>query len=477
MLKLFNTLSRKLELFKPLKLKKVRMYSCGPTVYNYVHLGNLRAYIFVDLLKRYLRYRGFVVKHVMNITDVDDKTIRDSKKNNKSLKEFTDFYLNAFLEDLKLMNVELPDIMPRATEHINEMVALIKQLLDKGYAYKANGSIYYKISKCLNYGKLAQINRQDLKKGAGRKLVTSDDYKKEEVNDFVLWKAWQPEDGNVFWDTKIGRGRPGWHIECSAMSMKYLGKSFDIHTGGTDLIFPHHTNEIAQSEAVTGKKFVKYWLHNAHLIVDGKKMSKSLNNFYTLRDVLKKEYNPLILRLILLRTHYQQILNFSFKEFKEARSIFKNFLDFLLDLDLITNKNQEGLNIDEKIIKNRNAFKKAMDNDLNISLALAIIFDFIKDLNKNIKLLDIKQVKTIKQYIFEIDSVFGFISPLYKQYQKDINKLLKNAKIKELLDKRKKMRKDGNYKRADEIRDMLLKKGLVVNDTEEGYNVRLLHFP
>ena len=319
MLKLFNTLTRKIKVFKPIKKNKVGMYSCGPTVYNFAHIGNLRAYVFADILKRYLKYGGFKVKHVMNITDIDDKTIRDSQKKGQTLREFTEFYTKAFIEDINSLNIEMPDILPKATKHIPEMASLIKKMLKNGSAYKSKGSIYFNISKFKKYGELAQLEKRNLKQNASKRLNISDEYEKEEVNDFVLWKAWQKKDRDIFWETEIGKGRPGWHIECSAMSMKYLGESFDIHTGGADLVFPHHTNEIAQSEAATGKKFVNYWTHNEHLLVKGKKMSKSLGNFYTLRDIQEKGYNPLLLRLILLKTHYRKILDFSFDDFEKAK--------------------------------------------------------------------------------------------------------------------------------------------------------------
>jgi len=473
MLKLFNTLTRKIELFKPIKRGKVGLYGCGPTVYDYAHLGNLRAYVFVDLLKRYLEYGGFKVKHVMNITDVDDKTIKGSQENNKTLSQFTNFYAKEFIKDIKALNIKMPDIMPKATEHISEMVDLIKKLKKRGYAYTSDGSTYFKISKFSNYGKLAQLERQALKKGAGEQLNISDEYEKEEAADFVLWKAWRLEDGKVFWNTEIGKGRPGWHIECSAMSMKYLGNSFDIHTGGVDLIFPHHTNEIAQSEGAFGKKFVNYWLHNNHLLVEGEKMSKSLDNFYTLKDIHDRGYEPLLLRVILLKSHYRKILDFSFKNFKEAESVVGKLLDFLISLDLVGDKAKNELNIESEIKKSRSKFKKAMDDDLNISLALSAIFDFINKINKIISSLNVKQAMEIKRYIFEIDSVLGFVDLFYKRYQKRLAKLMGDKIIRRLIKDRFEAREKGAYKKADKIRRDLLNKGVVVNDIKNGYSVRL----
>jgi len=318
-LKLYNTLSRKKEVFKPVKKGKVGMYVCGPTVYNYVHIGNLRAYIFGDILRRHLKSLGLKVNHVMNITDVDDKTIRDSQKQGKSLKELANFYEKAFLEDLKDMNIEKPEVIPHATDHVKEMVALIKNLLAKGIAYKTEDGIYFSIDKFKGYGKLSKIKLKELKEGASER-ITKDEYDKENAQDFALWKFYDKKDGDVFWETEIGKGRPGWHIECSAMSSKYLGDSFDIHTGGVDLIFPHHENEIAQSEAANGKDFVKYWMHNEWVLVDGKKMSKSLGNFYKLKDIIEKGYSALDLRYFYLTKLYRQKLNFTWSNLDAAKT-------------------------------------------------------------------------------------------------------------------------------------------------------------
>ena len=474
MLRLFNTLTRKIEFFKPIKAGLVKLYVCGPTVYNYIHLGNFRAYIFADLLRRYLEYRDFKVKHAMNITDVDDKTIRESQKNKKTLKEFTGFYCRAFIKDLNELNVKLPEIMPRATEHIKEMAELAKTLLKKGFAYKTgDGSVYFKIAKFPRYGKLAQIDKQGLKPNIKGRLNAEDEYNKEELNDFVIWKAWKPSDGRVFWQTDLGKGRPGWHLECSAMSMKYLGSHFDIHSGGVDLIFPHHTNEIAQSEAVVGQKFVNYWLHNAHLIVEGQKMSKSFGNFYTLKNIKERKLNPLLLRLILLKTHYRQTLDFSFANFEEAKAIALKFLNFLIELDFVQNKEKNNVKIESLIAACRKKFEAALDDDLNISLAMTALFDFLNEINNRMKSLNVNQIKKIKQFIFEIDSVLGFMEPIYRQYQGKMNKLLENKAVKSLLAGRTESRKNKDYQTADKIRQKLAKKGIVINDTEKGYNARL----
>ena len=493
MLRLFNTLTRKIESFKPIKAGLIKLYVCGPTVYNYVHLGNLRAYIFADLLKRYLEYRDFKVKHAMNITDVDDKTIQESQNQKKTLKEFTDFYLRAFIGDLKSLNIELPEVMPKATEHIQEMVNLVKILIKKGFAYKSgDGSVYFKISELRNYGELAQIAKQNLKPNTEGRLNAQDEYNKEDINDFVLWKAhkrrpiqtetqanadqYKPRviDGEPAWRSPWGWGRPGWHIECSAMSMKYLGSHFDIHCGGVDLIFPHHTNEIAQSEAATGKKFVNYWLHNAHLIIEGQKMSKSLGNFYTLQDIKSRKLNPLLLRLILLKTHYRQTLDFSFENFEETKAIVIKILNFLIELDFIKNKEKNNIKIERLILDFQNKFEEALDDDLNISAAMAELFNFMNEINNSIKTLNANQAKKIKEFIFDIDSVLGFIKPIYKEHQAKKTKLLRNKDIKSLLKKREQLRKEKQFSEADKARNQLLEKGIVINDTPKGVQIRIV---
>jgi len=474
MLRLFNTLTRKIEVFKPIKKDKVGMYSCGPTVYNFVHIGNLRAYIFADLLKRYLKYSGFTVKHIMNITDIDDKTVRDSQKKNQTLKEFTEFYEKEFIKDIKALNIEMPNDLPKATDYISEMVNLIKKLLEKGFAYESNGSIYFNISKFRKYNELAQLEKRTLKQNASGRLNISDEYEKERANDFVLWKAWQEEDGDVFWETEIGKGRPGWHIECSVMSMKFLGESFDIHTGGVDLVFPHHTNEIAQSEAVTKKKFVNYWIHNEHLLVEGKKMSKSLGNFYTLRDIQKRGYDPLLLRLFLLKAHYRKILDFSFEDLDEAKSIAAKFVSFLASLSFVIDGGSNNLGVKNIISQNRKEFKKAMDNDLNISLALASVFDFMDEVYRIRELISASQAREIEKYIFEIDFVLGFIKPLWEQYKTRLNKKLAAKKILDMISERRKARKEKDYAKADKIRHDLLKEGIIIEDAPKGDRYRLL---
>jgi len=458
MLKLYNTLTRKKEEFEPLHRSEVTLYSCGPTVYDLAHLGNFRSYLFVDILKRYLEYLGYSVKHVMNITDVDDKTIRGARKNNVSLEEYTKKYKEMFFEDLKKLRIEPANFYPEATKHIIDMVSIIKKLMEKGYAYKGEDGIYYDISKFPNYGKLAHIRVKSLKAGA---RVKQDEYDKRSASDFALWKFWNPEDGDVYWETDLGRGRPGWHIECSTMSMRYLGETIDIHTGGVDLIFPHHENEIAQSEAATGKKFVRYWLHNEWLIVDGKKMSKSLNNFYTLRDLIEKNYDPIAFRYLVLTAHYRTQLNFTFKSLEKATKTVNNLNDFLKRLKEIKGPKTYNEKIHLFIIKTKKEFEKYMNDDLNTPKALAAIFALVKFVNKEIdrKAADKKSLNEVYEFLRSIDKVLGIFTEEKVELTKEEKKLI---------EERNEARKRGNYKRADEIRAILKQRGIILEDTPEG---------
>ena len=418
-LKLYNTLTRRKEVFKPLKGKVVGIYSCGPTVYGFAHIGNFRAYIFSDLLRRYLKYKGYKVKQVMNLTDVDDKTIKGSRNRGIPLAEYTLKYKQAFFENIKTLNIGQVEVYPEATKHIREMVGLVKKLLKKGYAYQSgDGSIYYDISKFADYGKLAHLDMDGLKEGA---RIKHDEYAKEKAQDFALWKAYDNEDGDVFWQTELGKGRPGWHIECSAMSMKYLGNSFDIHTGGVDLIFPHHTNEIAQSEGATGKKFVNYWLHNEHLLVDGRKMSKSLGNFFTLRDLLNKCHKPMAIRYILLTTHYRQQLNFTEESLKAAENAVERLNNLIFNLRNVTSASDNKA-ADRLIEQTKIKFERKMDDDLNISEALAVIFDFVRDVNKLIDTNRIsrKNAKDVIESMKKFDTVIGVIDFKEESIDKEI---------------------------------------------------------
>jgi cysteinyl-tRNA synthetase len=456
----FNTLTHKKEFFVPLESGKVKMYTCGPTVYDYAHIGNFRAFLFEDLLKRWLVYRGFKVTHVMNITDIDDKTIKGSQKQQVLLKQFTDFYVEAFFEDIKALNIELADVYPRATEHIPEMVALIRTLAVKGYAYRGeDGSIYYAICKFPDYGKLSKIKPAELKAGA---RVSQDEYAKEEAQDFALWKAWVPEDGDVFWETELGKGRPGWHIECSAMSMKYLGETFDIHCGGVDNMFPHHENEIAQSEAATGKKFVNYWLHNEHLLVEGKKMSKRFGNFYTLRDLLAKGYDPMTIRYLLMSTHYRQQFNFTFEGLDSAKGAIDRLRNFVRRLHDTEGKGSQGkvAGLTEKL---EACFGGSMDDDLDVGTALASLFDFVRDINNLLdsNMVSKQEAADVGGLMMRIDDILGVIGKV------EVEEALP-ADIDALVQKREQARKAKNWKEADDIRAQLKAMGIVLEDTAQG---------
>ncbi len=473
-LKFYNTMTRKKEAFKPLRKGLVRIYSCGPTVYDYAHIGNFRAYMAADLVRRYLKYKGFRVKQVMNITDVDDKTIKGSRKEGIPLAEFTKKYEKAFFEDIDTLNIERVEKYPKATRHIKVMLALVKTLLRKGYAYKARDGVYYSISKFRDYGKLARLEKAQLKAGA---RVKQDLYDKEHARDFALWKLWDKEDGDVFWVEQFGKekvkGRPGWHIECSAMSMKYLGKTFDIHTGGIDLIFPHHQNEIAQSEGATGKQFVRYWLHNEHLVIGGEKMSKSLGNFCTLRqlvdkkekrppkishqlgDILDNEHESMVIRYLLLATHYRQKLNLTGTGLKHA----KHALDRLREFVANARKGRDGKGVEALVKKAKADFEKSMDDDLNIPEALSVIFEFVRKANR------LGAGKKALEQMLDFDKVLGL--KLSKAIEWKTPEQAEPG-IRKLILKREKLRKDKKFKESDKIRAGLRKKGIVLEDTKKG---------
>lgn len=462
MLQFYNTMTRKKEVFKPLEEGKVRMYSCGLTVYDYAHIGNLRAYVFVDLLRRWLEHRGFDVKHVMNVTDVDDKTIQGMQREGVSLEKYTQKYIDAFFEDLQMLNIEKPQVVPRATEHIDEMVRLIRILMEKGYGYRGeDNSIYYKISKFKDYGKLSKMKLEELKVGARVKV---DEYGKEQASDFALWRAWDLDDSDVFWETKLGKGRPGWHIECSAMSMKYLGETLDIHTGGVDNKFPHHENEIAQSEAVTGKKFVNYWMHNEHLLIKGERMGKSLKNFYTLRDLMRMRYDPLAIRYLLMSTHYRKQLHFTFEGLEAAKNALQRLYDFLERLEDI--KEGEGHEeIKESIEKARKDFEDAMDDDLDINKALAAVFNLVKEVNILIDQRKLGQAgaKQVKDLMLDFDKVLGVLSDFWSRKEAKLPE-----EVEKLIKMREEARKHKKWETSDAIRDKLRKMGIIIEDTPEG---------
>ena len=393
-MKFYDTLSGKLEDFKPLKESEVSLYTCGPTVYDYAHIGNFRTFVFEDLLRRFLEFKGCKVNHVMNVTDVDDKTIAGANKTGAShdsplqrLEEFTKKYTDAFNEDLKTLNILPPTKQPYATHEIPGMVLLIEKLIANGAAYEKDGSVYYRVASFSNYGKLS---KKDLKGNIKGARVDVDEYEKEEGSDFALWK--KAKENEPSWDSPWGKGRPGWHIECSVMSMKYLGETFDIHAGGEDLIFPHHENEIAQSEAATKKTFVKYWLHSKHLLVNGEKMSKSKGNYYTLRDLLAKGHDPMAIRYALLSVHYRQQLNFTLEGIQAAKEALLRIQHFLRDLDHEFKQAVVQTDVKIYVTQAKTQVEAAMENDLNVPAALAAIFEMIKKSNITKQIRDRKSV-------------------------------------------------------------------------------------
>jgi len=447
----YNTLSREKENFIPLNPPKVGLYSCGPTVYNYPHIGNYRAYIFADTLKRVLLYEGYKVKHIMNLTDVDDKTIRDSQKEGLSLKEFTEFYTQAFLKDIKSLNIIAPKKFTKATDYIDEMVEITKKLLKKGLAYKSDdGSVYFNIRKFENYGKLSGLVLEEQKENAqGRMIrIKKDEYGKDNAQDFALWKAWDEADGDVFWETALGKGRPGWHIECSAMSMATLGEQIDIHTGGGDNIFPHHENEIAQSEGATGKHFVNYWMHNEWVLVDQKKMSKSEKNFYTLRDLIDKGIDPVVYRFWLLMANYRTRVNFVWEALEGAETALKRLYNLYLELGKDTGKvNPEY----------QQKFKEFIEDDLDTPRALALLWDVLKD--ENLTNADKKAT------VLDFDKVFGLGFA-------DLKEEKIPEEILNLVRKREEARRNHEWGKADEIREDITEMGYDTGDTTSGPKIR-----
>lgn len=466
-LKIYNTLTRRVDEFIPGGEKKttiaeyhpVTIYSCGPTVYGYAHIGNFRTFVFNDLLRRYLKFKGYSVNHAMNITDVDDKTIIRSAEEKMSLREYTDLYTNIFLEDLKTLNIEPVEHMPRATESIDAMVDIINRLEEKDLTYEKDGSTYFTIAKWDKYGLLSQLDRREIKTGL---RYDTDEYDKEDIRDFALWKGSKP--GEIAWDTPFGAGRPGWHIECSAMIRRIFGTTIDIHTGGVDLIFPHHENEIAQSEAAYNEKFVRYWVHSEHLLVDNTKMSKSKGNFYTLRDLLDKGYSPRSIRYLLLTAHYRKQLNFTLDGIRQADQALTRIDNFILRLTDIKKDGSLNAETEAKIETFFKAFADAVDDDLNISRGIGVFFEFIHDINSmiNSEQLNKSDAASLINMLHKIDQVFGFIYFDDGQTETDSNH------IESLIAERNEAKKTKNFARSDEIRDMLLAEGIILEDTKDG---------
>jgi len=458
-IRLFNTYSRQLEEFTPLDPagKQVKMYTCGPTVYNHAHIGNFRAYLFEDLLQRHLEARGYQVERVMNLTDVDDKTIRNSREAGRRLADFTAIYKDAFFQDVDTLRIKRAQHFPAATEprYIERMISMIQQLESQGIAYQAEDkSVYFRLSKFPAYGKLAHLNLDELRP-SGR--IANDEYEKESIGDFALWKAWDEKDGDVAWDSPWGRGRPGWHIECSAMATAILGPEIDIHCGGVDNIFPHHEAEIAQSECCTGQKFVRYWLHCAHLMVDGQKMSKKLGNFYTLRDLIEKGFTGREARYALLTVNYRLPLNFTLPGLESARASLARIDEWV---DRLTAHAAGASPAATPLSDFTGKFFAALDEDLNISGALAPLFDLIRESNSALNRGELSpaQAALLLADWRRIDSVLGF--------ERETAAI--PADVLALAGQRQQARADKEWKKSDELRDEILAKGWVVKDTKEG---------
>ncbi|MGI9103851.1 MAG: cysteine--tRNA ligase [Terriglobales bacterium] len=485
----FNTLSGRVEEFQPLADNTVRMYACGPTVYDYGHIGNFRTFVFVDVLRRFLRQSGYTLQHAMNITDVDDKIIRNAAKQGVSVQEYTKKYEEAFLQDSGFLNIQKPEILVRATDHIKEMAHFIKQLVDSGHAYRTeDGSYYFRIATFPTYGKLSKKDFGGIMEGA---RVDVDEYDKDNARDFALWKA--PKPGEAFWETEIGPGRPGWHIECSTMSMKYLGETFDIHLGGEDLIFPHHENEIAQSEALTGKMFARFWMHARFLLVEGEKMSKSLGNFFTIRDlILNKGAKPSSIRFLLTSVPYRKQLNFTFDGLRQAAQSVERLRNFKRRLE--TDQLPAGGNPQVKQLASAtmDKMRAALGDDLNTAEALAAIFDMVREANTVADSGQLHRDDTapLLEALRRFDEIFAVMDDedagkvrhvlAWAQQEGRIQEAseetvevsksgeLSDEKIDALVAERQAARKSRNFARGDEIRNQLASAGIILEDTKDG---------
>lgn len=461
-MKIYNTLTRKKEEFVPLNENEVRMYSCGPTVYNYFHIGNARPFIIFDTVRRYLEYKGYKVNFVQNFTDIDDKMIKKANEEGITVKELAERFISEYFVDAKGLGIDQATVHPKATENIDAIIELIEKLEKNGFAYNVNGDVYFNTKKFREYGKLSQQSLDDLELGA---RIDVDD-RKQDPMDFAVWKAQKP--GEPAWDSPWGKGRPGWHIECSAMANKYLGETIDIHSGGQDLIFPHHENEIAQSEAANGKPFARYWMHNGFINVDNKKMSKSEGNFFTVRDIVQK-FDYEVIRFFMLSAHYRSPINFSSELLEQAQNGLEriyNCIDNLLYLKEHAEEREMSeaeKELQNKLLEIKGKYIEAMDDDLNTADAIAAIFDIVKELNSNIT-ANSKSSKAIIDFshslIRELGGVLGIA-----QKQKEDNL---DSEIEELIESRQQARKEKNWKLADEIRDKLKDMGIVLEDTPQG---------
>ncbi|MBI2011923.1 cysteine--tRNA ligase [Candidatus Daviesbacteria bacterium] len=469
MLKLFNTLSKKIEDFNPLTSEQVGLYTCGPTVYDFMHIGNLRTFLFSDTLYRVLSANGYKVKFIQNITDIDDKIIKKAKEENIPLSEITNKYTKFYFEDLKKLNITPADVYPKATEHVGKMAKYIEKLVEKGLAYvEEDGSVYFDISKFEDYGKLSGVEGRTLKTGtrilsrAARELRSSDEYNKDNIQDFALWKAVEADE-KVGYDSPWGRGRPGWHIECSVMSQEYLGDTFDIHAGGVDLIFPHHENEIAQSEGYTGKKFVNFFLHGEHILVNGAKMSKSLKNFYTLKDLEKKGSDPMAYRYLVLTAHYRDKLNFTWESLQAASNALNKLREEIRGWpNVILNANKGSQDLDSSPLwgpsaQNDNYYQRFLDvlnNDLNTPQALAVLHEMISSNSP---------ISNKAKSLLEMDKVLGLKLDEYLGKKLEIPE-----RVKKLVEEREDARKQGNFEKSDELRKKIIELGFEIKDTPKG---------
>ena len=462
-MKVFNSLTRREEVLAPLAGDTVRFYTCGPTVYNFAHIGNFRAYTFEDILRRVIQFNGMKVKQVMNLTDVDDKTIRGANAAGVALTDYTNTYKDAFFADLKKLNIQPAEVYPAATDHIPEMIALVEKLVEKGVAYRSDdGSVYFAVTKFPGYGKLAHIDFDNQRTGA---RCAADEYDKENVGDFALWKAWEESDGPVGWDSPWGRGRPGWHIECSAMSMKYLGETFDLHTGGIDNLFPHHENEIAQAEAATGKEFVRTWMHCAHLKVNGEKMSKSAGNFFTLRDLIEKGWSGREIRYVLVNAHYRQGLNFAFSALEDARKSLER-IDRCVDALAAAANGVAAGEVPEWAAKCLEDFTAAVNDDLNTPKAFAALFELVRHANAQLQGgMTPAQAAAVIDVFRKMDSVLGVV------FFGRAAKAEVPAEIQALLDRRAEARKVKNWAESDRLRDEIAAAGWLVKDSKDGQSV------
>lgn len=456
-MRIYNTMTRQVEEFEPIEPGHIRMYTCGPTVYDYAHIGNFRTYVWEDLLRRTLKLHGFRVTQVMNITDIEDKIINKMIERNLTLEQATAPYIAAFFEDMDTLGIERVEHYPRATEHLNEMIEMAEELARRDLTYESKGSLYFRIAAFEHYGRLSNLENRQIMSGA---RVESDEYEKDDARDFALWKAERP--GEPSWPSPFGPGRPGWHLECSAMSVKYLGETFDLHTGGVDNIFPHHENEIAQSEGASGKQFVRYWMHAAHLLVESEKMSKSKGNFYTLRDLLERGHQPRAIRLLLLSTHYRSPLNFTFDGLSKATAELQRLDDLAARLDREVSVSQgDDEDFDARVEAESEAFRQALGDDLNISGALGALFRLVRETHVALdrRALPSGSLERLRRALEKMDSVLALMQR---------PEIVVDEQIEAQIQRRKDARAARDFAEADRIRDELAEQGILLEDLPEG---------